>query len=258
MAALDDIVGVVVFFTVNAIVGANLGSGTMAPFLVVLMILLPFLLGAFLGFLFGLIAKHIKNRLASTSLMVLFLVLGVASGTVLEYFLYSSFVLNYFLFGMSFMAVAVNLIPPEKSKAIDETFSPLLSLSLLIVIVSLGMPLDIRSVLSHGTLLFTIVYILFRAIGKIFGAKLGAHVTKEGKQVEKYLGLVLLPHSGVSLVFTGIAISTISGPDPASAKLLQGTIVAAAILNEIIAVLVAKVAFTKSGEIGQKGKYTEG
>ena len=45
-----------------------------------------------------------------------------------------------------------------------------------------------------------------------------------------------------------------SGADPSSAVIIQGTIVAAAIINEIIAVILAKIAFIKAGEIGKAEK----
>lgn len=65
----------------------------------------------------------------------------------------------------------------------------------------------------------------------------------------KYLGFTLLPHSGVSLVFTGIAVTTLTAIDASLASIVSGTIVAAAIINEIIAVIVAKYAFQWAGEI---------
>ena len=88
-----------------------------------------------------------------------------------------------------------------------------------------------------------------RALGKYFGAYFGAHITKSPKTVKKYLGLTLLPHSGVSLVFTGIAVSVLMGPAPESAKLIQGTIAAAAVINEVIAVIFAKKGFEWAGEL---------
>lgn len=100
-----------------------------------------------------------------------------------------------------------------------------------------------------GAGIFTATYIISRAVGKIGGAYLGGKITKANPLVTKYLGLTLLPHSGVSLVFTGIAVTTLSRVDPSSAAVISGTIVAAAIINEIIAVLIAKYAFMKSGEI---------
>lgn len=42
------------------------------------------------------------------------------------------------------------------------------------------------------------------------------------------MGLTLLPHSGVSLVFAGIAVSVLEGSAPEYAPLIQGTIAAAA------------------------------
>ncbi|HBG13302.1 MAG TPA: transporter, partial [Clostridium sp.] len=66
--------------------------------------------------------------------------------------------------------------------------------------------------------------------------------------VQKYLGFTLLPHSGVSLVFTGIAVSVLAAPAPECAKIIQGTIAAAAVINEVIAVITAKKGFEWAGE----------
>lgn len=49
----------------------------------------------------------------------------------------------------------------------------------------------------------------------------------------------------------GIAVNTLVSADPESATLIQETITAAAVLNELIAVVLAKVGFTKTGEIGK-------
>ena len=85
-------------------------------------------------------------------------------------------------------------------------------------------------------------------MGKYFGAFFGAAITKSPKTVRRFLGLTLLPHSGVSLVFTGIAVSVLTGPAPECAKIIQGTIAAAAVINEIIAVIAAKKGFEWAGE----------
>ena len=69
------------------------------------------------------------------------------------------------------------------------------------------------------------------------------------------MGLTLLPHSGVSLVFAGIAVSVLEGSAPEYAPLIQGAIAAAAVINEIIAVFMAKKSFEWAGELGQAGKY---
>ena len=60
-----------------------------------------------------------------------------------------------------------------------------------------------------------------------------------------------MPHSGVSLVFTEIAVFVLQAPAPECAKIIQGTIAAAAVMNEIIAVIMAKKGFEWAGEIGK-------
>ena len=86
-------------------------------------------------------------------------------------------------------------------------------------------------------------------MGKYSGAYLGAAVTHAPAAVRRYLGLTLLPHSGVSLVFTGIAVSVLQNAAPESASMLQGTIAAAAVINEVIAVFAAKKGFEWAGEL---------
>ena len=54
---------------------------------------------------------------------------------------------------------------------------------------------------------------------------------------------------GVIVFFMGIAVSMLSGFDPSSASVVSGTAAAAAIINEIIAVVAAKLAFKPAGEI---------
>ena len=128
-----------------------------------------------------------------------------------------------------------------------KQFNPVISGSMIIVILNLGSPLDYHLILGAG--LFTVIYIISRAIGKYFGAYFGATITHCPRTVQKYLGLTLLPHSGVSLVFTGIAVANLSGPAPESAQIIQGTIAAAAVINELIAVIMAKKGFEWAGEM---------
>ena len=93
--------------------------------------------------------------------------------------------------------------------------------------------------------------IIARAVGKYGGAYVGAAVTHAPETVKKYLDFTLLPHSGVSLVFTGIAVSILEGPAPECASIIQGTIAAAAVINEIIAVYMAKKGFEWAGELNK-------
>lgn len=76
------------------------------------------------------------------------------------------------------------------------------SLSCINPILNLRVPLDYHAILGAGV--FTVIYIVSRALGKYFGAYWGASITHASQTVKKYLGFTLLSHSSVSLVFTGI------------------------------------------------------
>lgn len=250
LAAIDDIIGVVVFFTVISVISSVKGAASESMFAVVGAVCLPFVIGISVGFIAAFFIKKVRNPKIGFALLLFFLCLSTAVGIAVDIFVFHGFQLNYILIGMAFSAVLVNLIPEEKLSALFQKYDPVLNLSLVLVIVNLGMPLDYRLIAGAG--LFTAVYILSRAAGKIGGAYLGGKITKAPKTVTRYLGFTLLPHSGVSLVFTGIAAATLSEFDPSLSAIVQGTIVAAAIINEVIAVIIAKYAFLWAGEIQTK------
>lgn len=250
MAALDDIVGCAVFFTTIAVVAGNLSTGEVPGYMIMMIVLLPLVIGFFTGLLAGYILKRQKKR--QTALRCLFLTILLTSciGLAINNFLLPQPLLNFLLLGMSFSATFTNMISEEQLQQLKADFNPFLAIAMIVVILNLGAPLDFHSIMGAG--LFTAIYILSRASGKYFGAYWGAKITHAPRTVRKNLGLTLLPHSGVSLVFTGIAVSTLNSADPDSSLIIQGTIAAAAVINEIIAVVVAKKGFEWAGEFQRK------
>lgn len=247
MAALDDIGGCIVFFTTIAIVAGNLSAGELPAYMIALVVILPLLIGAVTGLLAGVLLKKEQGRLGTIITLIAMILVTAAVGFVFNRFVMPSPVLNFMLMGMSFSAVFANMITEKRLEQVMQGFNPILGISMIIVILNLGAPLDYHLILGAGV--FTAVYIAARAAGKYFGAYFGASITKSPETVKKYLGLTLLPHSGVSLVFTGIAVSVLAGTAPDCAKIVQGTIAAAAVINEIIAVIAAKKGFEWAGEM---------
>ncbi|MBS1413188.1 MAG: potassium transporter [Christensenellaceae bacterium] len=246
MAALDDMVGVAVFFTTIAIAARSISGTAMPVWMIPVMLVLPLLIGVATGIPAGFLLKRKKNKAITLLLLIGMILVTAAIGFLCNTYLMPSPMLNFMLMGMAFSAVFSNIISEDRLAQILADFNPVLSVSMIIVILNLGVPLDYHAILGAG--LFTILYIVFRAAGKYFGARIGAKATKMPKTVQKYLGLTLLPHSGVSLVFTGIAVSALSEAAPDCAKIIQGTIAAAAVINEIIAVIIAKKGFEWAGE----------
>ncbi|WP_077533814.1 cation:proton antiporter [Massiliimalia massiliensis] len=255
MAALDDIVGCIVFFSAVAVIAGNLSAGDLPAYMIALVVLLPLVIGVITGLLAGFVLK--RDCSTPVTLMILILMILITSGIgFLCNHLLPRPVLNFMLIGMAFSAAFSNMVSEQRLVQIMQGFNPILGVAMIVVILNLGAPLDYHLIMGAG--LFTVIYILSRALGKYFGAFLGASVTKSPKTVRNFLGFTLLPHSGVSLVFTGIAVSVLTGPAPECAKIIQGTIAAAAVINEIIAVIMAKKGFEWAGEFhkGEKEKDT--
>lgn len=247
MAVLDDIVGIAVFFTVNSFIARAVSGGAVPLYMIPVMIFLPIGIGALTGLAAGCILRKGLKKAGTLAVLLA----GITATAVIGFFfntkVFTNISLNYMLMGVAFSAVFSNMITEEQLNHLVEWFHPILAVSLLAAIVDLGAPLDYHLILGAG--LYTFLYITARACGKYFGARFGAKITGMPKTVQNYLGLTLLPHSGVSLVFTGIICSVLAASEPELAVIVKGTIAAAAVINEIIAVIAAKKGFELAGEI---------
>ncbi|EPY2307505.1 cation:proton antiporter [Clostridium sporogenes] len=250
MAALDDMVGVVVFFSTISIISAKISEQKLSIYMILLIVLLPIIIGIGTGLLAGFLLKKENTPQKTLVLLITIILISSGVGFIFDKIILPEPVLNFMLIGMAFSATFANMISKNRLEEIMSAFNPILDISMIVVILNLGTPLDYHLILGAG--LFTAIYIISRAVGKYSGAFFGAAITRSPQVVKKYLGLTLLPHSGVSLVFTGIAVSVLKGPAPECAKIIQGTIAAAAVINEVIAVIVAKKAFEWAGEFHNK------
>lgn len=253
MAVLDDIVGIAVFFTVNACIARIVSGGSISLVLIPVMIFLPVVVGAFIGVMSGVLLRKVDGKCGILAVLIA----GITVTTVVGYWLntavFTDITLNYMLLGVAFSAAFSNMIPEEKLNEANDEIHPIVGICLLGAIVDLGAPLDYHLILGAG--LYTFIYMASRACGKYFGARSGAKLMKMQETVQKYLGFTLLPHSGVSLVFTGIVCATLeTGGESEFAVIVKGTIAAAAVINELIAVIAAKKGFEKAGEIQYIGK----
>lgn len=250
MAVLDDIVGIVVFFTVNSLIARAVSGGTIPLYMIPVMIFLPVLIGAVIGFVVGKMLQRIQEKKRTLAVILCGITLTTAIGLILNKTVFTNITLNYMLMGVAFSAVFSNMLPEEKCNTIMNGMHPIVAISLLAAIVDLGAPLDYHLIMGAG--LYTFVYIISRMCGKYGGARIGAKLCKMPLTVQKYLGLTLLPHSGVSLVFTGIISSVLAASQPELAAIVTGTVAAAAIINEIIAVIASKKGFELAGEISKQ------
>ena len=230
---------------VIAFVSAHI-SNAGVPVSIVLLVFLPVVIGGITGFIAGKLLRHTKTAESTLTVMILMLLVSAGIGFAINSML-PVHVLNFMLIGMAYSTVFANMVTEEQLNGMMKVMNPVIGFSLIVAILNLAAPLDYHLIFGAG--LYTVIYIIARAIGKYSGAYFGAAITHSPETVKKYLGFTLLPHSGVSLVFTGIAVSVLDGAAPECAAIIQGTIAAAAVINEIIAVYMAKKGFEWAGEL---------
>lgn len=266
LAALDDVLALIIFFLVIGIVSGGMTGESVNILSILMMIILPLAIGAFTGIIGAKILKNnnfkkvdsLNNSLNNKfKLEILLKLIFLIAITVIigRYVNNNILSINLLLSGISFFAIIVNKVEKERLDEIMKVINPIIGIGLVVMVINLGAPLDYSLIFGAG--LLTVIYIVARGIGKIAGAYAGGKLVKADPKVCKYLGLSLLPHSGVSLIFTGIAVDTLLPFEPEYAVMIQGTIAAAAVINEIIAVFLAKQAFKMSGEIDVSEKESK-
>ena len=247
LAVLDDVAAIAVFLGVMSVVLKQTAGGNIPGYLILLVVLFPVLIGVAVGMPVSALLRRSENK-KRNAVVVLLGVLAAAGLTMAANAYLMPFpILNFMLTGMVYSAVFSNRISEQQLDEIMTLCAPMIGGCFTLIILNLGAPLDYHLILDAG--LFTAIYIVSRGVGKIGGAAIGARMSGAPDTVRKYLGFTLMPHSGVSLVLTGIAISSLTGSFSQYGDIVRGTIAAAAVINEVIAVFLARKGFQLAGEL---------
>ena len=123
----------------------------------------------------------------------------------------------------------------------DKWTAPLL---VLFFVIS-GAELDLGVFTNGMFVLLGVVYIIFRSLGKYFGAGISAKLTSCDEKTCKYLGITLLPQAGVALGMASQALKFGSS----TGKVVQSITLFAVLIYEIFGPYLTKIALTKAGDI---------
>lgn len=244
VVAIDDAVGLVLFSASFGIAHA-LGQGGVNPITVavepVLEILFSLILGAVTGFLLNWSERFFHSRGNRISVSVAFVLLTVGLSKI-------EFDLGPVHCGFSLLLVCMmtgtvfcNLCDSSSAlmDRIDRWTTPL---SVLFFVLS-GAQLDLQILTHPLVLLIGVIYILSRSAGKISGAYLSCSLTKCDRNIQKHLGITLLPQAGVAL---GMAITASSLSD---GSMVRNVVLFSVLVYELVAPALTKHALLKAGEI---------
>lgn len=245
IVALDDAVGLIIF-AVSFGIAKSLVSGSvdMVSILVnpMIEIIASLVLGAIMGWVLTQLEKLFNsntNRLNMT-IAVVFL---AASISMMDFHIGPVHVtFSSLLVCMMLGTVFCNLCPlsADVMTASDKWTSPLFALFFVIS----GAELQL-SVFTDGAIIFIgIVYIVFRCLGKYFGAHFSAQATHCSPEICKYLGITLFPQAGVALGMCATAAQL-----GEQGSLIRNITLFAVLIYELVGPLLTKDALTKAGEI---------
>lgn len=249
LAVIDDVIAICVFLSVMGIVLQRTAGESIPGSLMFLVVIFPIMIGIAVGWPVSVWLRKVKSSRERAGIVLGGVIVTGIITLFVNTYLMPFPILNFMMSGMVYSAIFANRLDDTMLKDTMKYCTPVIGACFTLIILNLGAPLDYHLILGAG--IYTAVYIVFRAVGKIGGAALGAHLSHAAPTVRKYLGMTLLPHSGVSLVLTGIAISALTGEYSQYGDIVRGTIAAAAVINEVIAVFVARQGFKLAGEIGK-------
>ncbi len=239
VVAIDD-AWCLIIFAISLTISQAIYIHMLSPFFLtkvffnsILSIFGAFILGGIIAMLLTYLSRylHTQTELLIFTLGFVFLNIGIALWLKLSVLL-----ANMFL-----GAILVNIHKTsfnffDSLKTVD---SPLF----LLFFVLAGANLEIAILNKLG--LIGLAYLIFRVVGKVIGAGLGAHISNASKSIKKYLGLGLVPQAGVALGCALIAKNNF----PEVGNMIFTTVVATTVVYELIGPLCTKHALHKAGEI---------
>lgn len=248
IVALDDAVGLIVFavsfgIAKSLIVGAvDLVSIIINP---LVEIVCSLILGAIMGWILTQIEKLFNSNTNRLNMTIAFVLLTV-SLSMLDFHIgpvhisFSSLLVCMML-GTVFCNTCT--LSHDLMEKTDKWTSPLFALFFVIS----GAELELSVFADSAIVIIGVVYIIFRSLGKYFGAFISAKMTKCSSEICKYLGITLLPQAGVALGMCAIAAST---PEMAGeGALIRNITLFAVLIYELFGPLLTRQALTAAGDI---------
>lgn len=248
IVALDDAVGLIVF-AVSFGVAKTLISGHMDLFSIIvnplLEIVCSLILGAIMGWFLTQLEKMFHSNTNRLNMTIAFVFL-TASLSMMDFhigILHISF--SSLLVCMMLGTVFCNICPlsHDLMERSDKWTSPLLAVFFVIS----GAELELSVFMDVAIVGIGIVYILFRCLGKYYGAYISAKWTKCSPQICKYLGITLFPQAGVALGMCSIVAA--SEEFGAHGAMIRNITLFAVLIYELVGPLMTRQALTSAGEI---------
>ena len=246
IVALDDAVGLIVF-AISFGIARTLISGSIDFISIfvnpIVEIIASLTLGAVMGFVLTHLEKLFNSNTNRLNLTIAFVFL-TASLSMLDFHIGSVHIsFSSLLVCMMLGTVFCNICPlsHDLMERADKWTSPLFALFFVIS----GAELELGVFADVTIVIISMVYIIFRCLGKYYGAYLSAKATKCSPAICKYLGITLFPQAGVALGMCTIAATTLGE----TGSLVRNITLFAVLIYELFGPLLTRQALMAAGEI---------
>ena len=255
IVALDDAVGLILFAVSAGVAKAILsGDGVSVVSIVVeplLEIVLSLVLGAVIGFALTLAENLFHSNSNRLSLSIAFVFVTVAAA-MLKFEIGGVHIgFSSLLTCMMMGTVFCNFSPcsEEMMERTDKWTKPIF---ILFFVIS-GAELDLSIFGKPVFIAIGLVYILFRSLGKYFGARSSSMLTHSEPTIQKYLGITLLPQAGVALgMMSMVCADPLFAKHDTVANTVRFVVLFAVLIYEVFGPMMTKWALTKAGDITAK------
>ncbi|MCK4251641.1 cation:proton antiporter [candidate division WOR-3 bacterium] len=191
------------------------------------------IIGAVLGYIFSFLSRFVKTSEEFLVYIFGFILLNVGLSIAINV----SVLMSSMMMGL----VVINLA--RENYKFFEILRTVDAPLYLVFFILAGAHLDFSILYKMGVV--GLLYIIFRVIGKVYGAKIGAKISNAPKPIENWLGLGLTPQAGVALGIGLVAKSTF----PEFGNYIFTIIAATTVIFELIGPLLTKFSLMKVGEI---------
>ena len=245
IVALDDAVGLIVF-AVSFGIAKTLGTGNVDMISVIVNPLVEIAcslgLGAIMGWFLTQLEKMFNSNTNRLNMTIAFVFLTVSLSMIDFHIGAVHISFSSLLVCMMLGTVFCNICPLSEDLMgqADKWTSPLFALFFVIS----GAELELGVFTEIAVVIVGIVYIIFRSLGKYFGAFGSAKLTKCSPEICKYLGITLLPQAGVALGMCTTAMQL--GEQGA---LIRNITLFAVLIYELIGPLLTRQALIAAGDI---------
>ncbi|MBE6573346.1 MAG: sodium:proton antiporter [Ruminococcaceae bacterium] len=249
VVALDDAVGLIVF-AVSFGVAKAMQNGQFDLISIIVNPLLEIVFSLVLGFIMGALFTFLERFFSSNSkrltIAITFVLLTVGLSMVKLEFGSVHIGFSSLLVCMMLGTVFCNLcdFSEDMMERADKWTAPLF----VLFFVLNGAELDLSVFANWSIVIVGIVYIVFRSLGKYFGAYGAAKLMKCDESIVKYLGITLLPQAGVAIGMSLTAANELGE----TGALIRNICLFAVLVYELFGPMLTKIALIKAGDIQLK------